>query len=395
MAEILPSSFRFNTKETVDIIFSKILVANLFKDATFVAGQTFTDKYNERGGQIYVRKLGKVNVAEKNALDAGGLDLTHTQTEDKLILIQKTKTLSASEKCYELVDTLRASGKSVDKVSEVVESFKEKFQKWAMSRFLELPAEANATVVGGATRSSKTTKSTTYAGAVADILADREQIRVNGGNADVLVVAPEIESLFLLNAGTAGNAFVPETNESILRTGKIGTLFGMKVFTSNLIGAGVPIGGVDANAGWSAGCEYIIYDHNTFALCCDFLGLRLKDATDFFGSYAQIQGLCGGGVVDPALAVAKIYYVDADSIKILEGDTATVVVGETLQLHTLLSPINATSASYTWTTTVEAKATVSNKGLVTGVAAGDTIIKVKTANNKEATITITVEAAGD
>ena len=36
--ETLPSSFRFNTKETVDEVFSKILVANLFKDETFVAG---------------------------------------------------------------------------------------------------------------------------------------------------------------------------------------------------------------------------------------------------------------------------------------------------------------------------------------------------------------------
>lgn len=36
--EQLPSSFRFNTKETVDVIFSKILVANLFKDETFVPG---------------------------------------------------------------------------------------------------------------------------------------------------------------------------------------------------------------------------------------------------------------------------------------------------------------------------------------------------------------------
>lgn len=36
--EALPSSFKFNTVETVDVVFSKILVANLFKDETFVAG---------------------------------------------------------------------------------------------------------------------------------------------------------------------------------------------------------------------------------------------------------------------------------------------------------------------------------------------------------------------
>ena len=35
---ILPQSFKFNNVETVDTVFSKILVKNLFKDATFVAG---------------------------------------------------------------------------------------------------------------------------------------------------------------------------------------------------------------------------------------------------------------------------------------------------------------------------------------------------------------------
>lgn len=43
--ETLPSSFRFNTKETVDVVFSKILVANLFKDQTFVAGSEVLPAY--------------------------------------------------------------------------------------------------------------------------------------------------------------------------------------------------------------------------------------------------------------------------------------------------------------------------------------------------------------
>lgn len=34
----LPQSFRFNNVETVDTIFSKLLINNLFKDNTFVAG---------------------------------------------------------------------------------------------------------------------------------------------------------------------------------------------------------------------------------------------------------------------------------------------------------------------------------------------------------------------
>ena len=122
---MLPSSFKLNAVETVDTVFSKILIANLFKDETFKAGVTFTDKYNERGGQIYARRLGKTSASIKDATSADGLNLTHTETADSLILIQKKDSISRSEKCYDLVETLRASGKSVEKVAQVVEEFKE------------------------------------------------------------------------------------------------------------------------------------------------------------------------------------------------------------------------------------------------------------------------------
>lgn len=307
----LPSSFKFNTVETVDTVFSKILVANLFKDETFKPGVTFTDKYNERAGQIYARRLGKTPATVKDATAANGMDLVHTETADSLVLIQKKDAISRSEKCYDLVETLRASGRSVDKVSEVVAEFKEGLQIQWMKYLLADPVTANGVGVGGAIRSASTTASTTLSGLLDDILADRQQIRVNGGNADVLIVAPEMETLFLKNAYTSGNAFLPETNEEIRKTGKIGTLYGMKVYTSNLIGSGTPItvpvaGNAPANSGDAANCEYIIYDHDTFAIACDILGLRMVNAIDFIGSYAQIEAICGGGVVNPALAIAKV-----------------------------------------------------------------------------------------
>ncbi|MGN0961873.1 MAG: hypothetical protein ACI4PF_06740, partial [Christensenellales bacterium] len=165
--------------------------------------------------------------------------------------------------------------------------------------------------IGGATRSANTTKDTTLDTLISSILADRKQIRNNGGVADVLIISPEMENLFLENAIKAGNAFIPETNEEILKTGKIGRLYGMNVFTSNLIGDGTPTtvpvdGNAPANTGDALNCEYIIYDHDSFAIACDILGLRMVNAIDFFGSYAQIEAITGGGITNPALAIAKI-----------------------------------------------------------------------------------------
>lgn len=309
--EGLPSSFKLNNSETVDTTFSPVLVKNLFKDNTFIPGVTFTDKYNERAGQIYARRLGKTAATSKDATTSGGLDLTHTETADSLVLIQKKDAISRSEKCYDLVEKLRMSGKSVDKIAEVSEEFKEGLQiKW-MSYLLAPTVSESGVGVGGATRSSNTTADTELGTLIASILADRQQIRVNGGVADVLIISPEMETLFLSNAYKSGNAFVPETNEEILKTGKIGRLYGMNVFTSNLIGAGTPsvlpvAGNAPANSGDAAKCEYIIYDHDAFAIATDIEGLRLVNAIDFMGSYAQVQGITGGGVTNPALAIAKI-----------------------------------------------------------------------------------------
>lgn len=313
--ESLPSSFKFNATETVDTVFSKILVNNLFKDNTFKPGVTFTDKYNERGGQIYARRLGKTAATVKTATSAGGLDLTQTETADSLVLIQKTDAISRSEKCYDLVETLRASGKSVDKVSEVIEEFKEGCQIQWMSYLLKAPVAENGVGVGGATRSANTTADTTLSTLITSILDDRTQIRVNGGSPDVLIISPEMEALFLANAYTAGNAFIPETNESLIKDGKIGRLYGMNVFSSNLIGGGTPsvlpvAGNAPANTGDAAKCEYIIYDHESFAIACDIEGLRMVNAIDFVGSYAQIQAVCGGGITNPALAIAKVTAAD-------------------------------------------------------------------------------------
>ena len=309
--EALPSSFKFNATETVDTVFSKILVNNLFKDNTFKPGVTFTNKYNERGGQIYARRLGKTAATVKTATSAGGLDLTHTETADSLILIQKTDAISRSEKCYDLVEVRRASGKSVDKVSEVVEEFKEGCQIQWMSYLLKTPVAENGVGVGGATRSANTTADTTLDTLISSILADRQQIRVNGGNADVLIISPEMETLFLANAYKSGNAFIPETNEALIKDGKIGRLYGMNVFSSNLIGSGTPsvlpvAGNAPANTGDAAKCEYIVYDHDAFAIAADILGLRMVNAIDFIGSYAQVEAVSGGGVTNPALAIAKV-----------------------------------------------------------------------------------------
>jgi|GEM_PF-2777524 len=313
MAEQLPSSFRLQQVETADTVFSRLLIANMFKDSIFRPGVTFTNKYNERGGQIYVRRLGKPTVHVSDATAAGGMKFTHAQTADSLIMIPRKDRVHASEEVYEIVETLRSSGQSVDKVNETLEAWKEKLQMQYVGYLLQPPATAGQVEVGGSTLTTDSGGSaiTTVAELVKSVLDAREQIRVNGGTANILLVSPQMETILLANALTPGNAFVPETNEEWLRTGRIGRLYGLQVFATNLIGSGTPLeipvaGNALPNTGNAENCEYVIYDHNTFAIAADLFAPRLIPAIDFTGSLSQCDSIIGGGIANPALAYAKI-----------------------------------------------------------------------------------------
>jgi uncharacterized protein YjdB len=74
--------------------------------------------------------------------------------------------------------------------------------------------------------------------------------------------------------------------------------------------------------------------------------------------------------------------------------TASIKVGLTQQLTAAIAPSNATNQNVTWTSGNTAVATVSNTGLVTGIAAGTAAITVTTADgNKTATCSVTVTPA--
>lgn len=85
-------------------------------------------------------------------------------------------------------------------------------------------------------------------------------------------------------------------------------------------------------------------------------------------------------------------YVAVTSVT-LDKTIASLVKGKTLQLHATVNPGNATEKALVWSSSDNAVATVDQNGLVTGVAAGRAVIKVK-AGAVEATCTITVILSG-
>ena len=88
-------------------------------------------------------------------------------------------------------------------------------------------------------------------------------------------------------------------------------------------------------------------------------------------------------------ATITIKVIDAKSVKIDQGKSATLKVGQTLQLTATVSPAQVTS-KLTWSSGSKKIATVSSTGLVKALKKGNVTITVKTGNGKKAKIKIKV-----
>ena len=101
--------------------------------------------------------------------------------------------------------------------------------------------------------------------------------------------------------------------------------------------------------------------------------------------------MLNGGTASTAAAGVAFAPDEANAVQFLQLNTSTasVRVGETVQLLALTSP---GTGAITWSSATPAKATVSDNGVVTGVATGSSVITA-TANGLTQSCTVTVTAS--
>ncbi|UOK16610.1 putative tail protein 4 [Salmonella phage S1] len=98
-----------------------------------------------------------------------------------------------------------------------------------------------------------------------------------------------------------------------------------------------------------------------------------------------------GAKTDTLAVVVKVPVVPVTGVIIDEGSTASMTVGDTLQLHATVTPANATNKNVSWQSSAPSVATVSSAGLVTAVAGGSANVTVTTEDGSfTATIGISV-----
>jgi hypothetical protein len=136
--------------------------------------------------------------------------------------------------------------------------------------------------------------------------------------------------------------------------------------------------------------------------------VRMEFGAVTFVGYMVITALSSdGGTNDIVTFTTEFKVGDATTIDILDTDetvpatgvtvtpaTASLAVGATRQLTGAVQPTDATDRTGAWTTSDATKATVSNTGLVTAVAAGSaTITFTSTDGNFTGTTAVTVTSS--
>ncbi|WP_241575031.1 Ig-like domain-containing protein [Rosenbergiella nectarea] len=137
------------------------------------------------------------------------------------------------------------------------------------------------------------------------------------------------------------------------------------------------------------------------------LWVRMYFGQIMIQAYMVITALSNDGGTDDIVTFSTEFKVaDGSTVSIDDIDTsevtsvvvapnsANVAVGATRQLTASVSPSTASNQSVNWSSSDTTLATVDNKGLVTGVKAGNVTITATTADGgKTATSAITVTAA--
>lgn len=279
-------------KQNVDERYSSIFEPNLFTNAWLVPGVTCTNKYMEGpAGGIFVHKL--KNVAAVTPKLPGSADFTHAETEDDLIQIVINNDYNRSKKIRQVQANAVSANLANENLSTAVQEVREGKEY-----------SAHACLITEGTTSSNTT-ALTKENIKEEILKERATLVKGKGKANVVLCSPDTYSLLLTIAGAE---FTPVRNERIQYDGQIGTWLGMVFIEDNQLASGSAIEYNDYTgakktvaASVLGAVDFIMFYSEAFSVIDNLNALRIVDAIDFVGSYAQADVNVGFRVTNPAL----------------------------------------------------------------------------------------------
>lgn len=276
----------------VDERYSAILAPNLTTDNTLIPGTTYNSEYQGDAGsgkvKIYVHNG---DAAAEPTTPAG--DFNHEALANSLIDLTLNNAYRKSKKIYKVTANSIAYDLAERTLANAVQDVARDRQ-----------ASAYACLVNEGTVYSDTT-ATTAANLKAMITAVRKEARKKHAKPNVVFASVDVYSAML---EIAGDKYIPQTNETMWASGRVGQFLGMTWFECDGL-EGKSVKYYD-HAGTSktvdlTGVEFAMYDAKAFNIVDNLEVMRIIDATDFVGSYAQVEVNTGFRVTNSNMVFVK------------------------------------------------------------------------------------------
>lgn len=270
---------------TVATGMSPVVERALYADAVLMDGVTFTSKFSIGNvGQIQVVKYNPDGTVQPTT---PGSDFNDSAYTNNVIDINCNNGFQKSQKVPQYYVNTMPVSLLIEETWNLTESVRIGRQKTALANLVH-----EGTATSGAVVTASNIKDI--------ILNQRAVLREKNCTPDVIICSVAVYTEMLKYAGTE---FIPQTNESIVSTGRVGKWMGILwVECSQLDGASTykyidQSGTVQTQS--MANVDFILYDHEAFSIIDRLNLLRIIDSEHFSGSKIQQELASGFKVTNP------------------------------------------------------------------------------------------------
>ena len=256
--------------------YSAIVEPNLYFDAIFQPGRTYTDEHqgDANSGLVKVYKVNADGVSDPQA-PAGDFD--HQKAENALIDLRLNNSQRKSKKIYKVQANAVPYNMAEAHLAAAVMDCKEGWQASGLSCLVH-----EGTVLSD-------TAAITVANIKSKIIVSRKEVRKGKAVPNVVLASVDTYSTML---EAAGDQYTPITNDNMVETGQVGKWLGMLWVECNqmILQAAkyYDYTGTLQTEDLST-VDFVMYDYRAFSIVDNLEEIRVIDSENFVGSLAQVE----------------------------------------------------------------------------------------------------------
>lgn len=278
----------------VNTKYSSIVAPNLYADAIFQPGVTYSDEYQGDGvgaGAVKIPMVGSSDVVEPKVPTT---DFSHVDAKNELVDVLLNNAFMKSEKIYQVQSDAVPYNMAETHLARATQNCRGGWQASGLACLVH-----EGTVLDD-------TAAITKSNIKANVMETRKSIRKAFAQANVVLASVDTYTAMLQ---AAGDQYTPNTNEMVVQSGQVGRWMGMLWVECNMLdllsaAKYYDYAGVLQTEDLTK-IDYIMYDWRGFSIIDNLEAIRLIDSSSFVGTLAQVAINSGYRVPQKARVAIK------------------------------------------------------------------------------------------